>query len=410
MSIYIQFFIIGKGASKGSTSSSVGNANIPQRIEAPSDSPLWKYVDILETLPGGGAFRWRCRGCDVERKSSYFRVVGHLCGYSGRGVKKCPGKNNTPVPNSVVLKYIEEHEQAEEREERRQNAIDGNKNKKRTKGMKSTPDVVIEDHPFYTTSVAPNSQNETPIRHKRKGPLENAFQNQSREIADIDAARCLFANGLSFNLVRSPYFKQMLRSANKAPAGYSGPSFERVRTTLLDDEVKLIDEQLKPIKDSWIETGVTIVSDGWKDAKNRPLINVLAVSPKGAMFLKAIDCEGKVKDGPFIANILIEAIEQVGARNVVQVITDNAKNCRAAGLLVEERYQHIFWTPCAVHSFNLMLQKIGKSIQWIKEIYAEAEDIQMFITNHHMTQGIFRMFSRLELLKVSKLELKTQVS
>ena len=124
------------------------------------------------------------------------------------------------------------------------------------------------------------------------------------------------------------------------------------------------------------------------------------------MFLKAVDCEGQVKDGPFIANILIEAIEQVGARNVVQVITDNAKNCRAAGLLVEERYQHIFWTPCAVHSFNLMLQKIGKSIQWIKEIYAEAEDIQMFITNHHMTQGIFRMFSRLELLKVSKLELK----
>ena len=92
MSICIQFLIIGKGASKGSTSSSVGNANIPQRIEPPFDSPLWKYVDILETLPGGGAFCWRCQGCDVERKSSYFRVVGHLCGYSGRGVKKCLGK------------------------------------------------------------------------------------------------------------------------------------------------------------------------------------------------------------------------------------------------------------------------------------------------------------------------------
>ena len=124
----------------------------------------------------------------------------------------------------------------------------------------------------------------------------------------------------------------------------------------------MIDEQLNPIKDPLIETGVTIVSDGWKDARNRPLINVLAVSLKGAMFLKAMDCEGQVKDGSFIANILIEAIEQVGARNVVQVITDNAKNCRGAGLLVEERYQHIFWTPCVAHSFNLMLQKAGKSI------------------------------------------------
>ena len=92
---------------------------------------------------------------------------------------------------------------------------------------------------------------------------------------------------------------------------------------------------MKPIKDSWIETGVTVVSNWWKDARNRPLINVLAVSPKGTMFLKVVDCERQVKDGPFIANILIEAIEQVGARNVVQVITNNAKNCRETSLLVE---------------------------------------------------------------------------
>ena len=127
----------------------------------------------------------------------------------------------------------------------------------------------------------------------------------------------------------------MLKSANEAPRGNKAPGYERVRTTLLDQEVKGIDDQLKPIRDSRIETGVSIVLDGWKDARNRPLINVLVVSPKGAMFLKSVDCEGEFKDGQFIANILIEAIEQVGPRNVVQVITDNAKNCRAVGLLVE---------------------------------------------------------------------------
>lgn len=75
----------------------------------------------------------------------------------------------------------------------------------------------------------------------------------------------------------------------------------------------------------------------------------------------------------------------MGARNVVQVITDNVKNCRAVGFLVEERYSHIFWTPCAVHSLNLMLKKIGNKIDWVKQLYAEAEDIQMFISNHHMS-------------------------
>ena len=96
-------------------------------------------------------------------------------------------------------------------------------------------------------------------------------------------------------------------------------------------------------------------------------MNVFAVSTRGAMFLNAMDCEGEVKDGPFIANILIQAIEQVGPQNVVQVITDNAKNCRAAGLLVEERYEHIFWTPCVVHLLNLMLQKIGTKVERIKK-------------------------------------------
>ncbi|KAH9291024.1 hypothetical protein KI387_044153, partial [Taxus chinensis] len=140
---------------------------------------------------------------------------------------------------------------------------------------------------------------------------------------------------------------------------------------------------------------------GWKDSRNRPLINIIAVCPKGAMFLKDIDCEGEIKDAQFIANILIEAIESIelaGPPNVVQVITDNAKNCKAARLIVEGRYKHIFWTPCAIHSLNLMLQKIEK-IAWIEKIYMEANEIQMFVTNHHMSQAIFKRFSKLELLK-----------
>jgi len=63
---------------------------------------------------------------------------------------------------------------------------------------------------------------------------------------------------------------------------------------------------------------------------------------------------------------------------------DNTKVCRAAGLIVEGRYDHIFWTPCAIHSLNLMLAKIGE-IEWINEIYVAIKEIQMFITNHTMS-------------------------
>ena len=103
-------------------------------MEPNSYSSLWKYVDIIKPIARGSAFHWRCRGCGVERNSSYYRVVGHLCGYTRRGVKKCLGKNGVPIPNQAVLKYIEEHQATKERERRRATKLNSNKSK-RAKGM-----------------------------------------------------------------------------------------------------------------------------------------------------------------------------------------------------------------------------------------------------------------------------------
>eukprot|EP00253_Pinus_taeda_P021704 PITA_21704 len=193
----------------------------------------------------------------------------------------------------------------------------------------------------------------------------------------------------------------MIKAVNEASKGYKSPGYEKVRTTLLASERQSVDRQLQAIRDTWAETGVSIISDGWRDQRNRPLINVVAVCPQGAMFLKAVDCSGIEKDASFISTILIEAIESVGPHNVVQVITDNAQVCKAGGLIVEGRYDHIFWTPCAVHSLNLMLAKIGE-IEWINEIYVASKEIQKFITNHLMSQVIYRGFAKLKLLKVAE--------
>ena len=85
---------------------------------------------------------------------------------------------------------------------------------------------------------------------------------------------------------------------------------------------------------------------------------------------------------------------------MVQVITDNAPVCKAAGLIVESRHDHIFWTPCIAHNLNLILEEIDNKVPWIKELTGEAREIIKFITNHHHFRAIFREFSKLELLKV----------
>ena len=59
--------------------------------------------------------------------------------------------------------------------------------------------------------------------------------------------------------------------------------------------------RLHETRESWKRTGCTITSDGWTSTTNRNLIDALAVSPRGPVFLDAIDTSGSVKDGPYVA-------------------------------------------------------------------------------------------------------------
>eukprot|EP01018_Ginkgo_biloba_P019677 Gb_31487 [translate_table: standard] len=219
------------------------------------------------------------------------------------------------------------------------------------------------------------------------GQLEKTMDINKREEVDNRVARCFYACNISFNVVHSPYWQDMVRTINDGPKGYKSPSFEKVRTILLTKKKSLVEQTIEPIRAFWRTIGVSIIFYGWTDARNMSLINLIVVSPKGSIFLNAVDCNGGLKDATFIANILIDAIEHVGPSNIVQIITDNARVCKVAKLFVEARYEH-FWTPCVAHGLNLILKKIG-NIEWIKKIIDEAKEIEMFITNHHMAQAIY---------------------
>ena len=69
---------------------------------------------------------------------------------------------------------------------------------------------------------------------------------------------------------------------------------------------------MKPIKDFWLENGISIVFNGWSDPQRRPLINIMAVSVGGPVFIKAIDGSSKFKDKHYIAGVLKDAIKEIG--------------------------------------------------------------------------------------------------
>jgi len=52
--------------------------------------------------------------------------------------------------------------------------------------------------------------------------LLKMLDNQGIEDADSRVARAIFACGIHFNVVQSPYWQNLVRAINKSPQGYKG--------------------------------------------------------------------------------------------------------------------------------------------------------------------------------------------
>ena len=87
-----------------------------------------------------------------------------------------------------------------------------------------------------------------------------------------------------------------------------------------------------------------------------------------------------------------KAIEDIGPENVVQVVTDNASNNMGAKKLLEEKRPHIFWTSCAAHTINLMLQGIGNMARF-RKVIDQAKSFTIFVYGHTRTLECLRHFT-----------------
>ena len=96
------------------------------------------------------------------------------------------------------------------------------------------------------------------------------------------------------------------------------------------------------------------------DRRSRHLINFLVNSPEGTYFIESVDASAEVHDAFMLADLLGKKIDEIGKEKVVQVITNNGANYKAAGRILMERIPTLFWSPCAAHCLDLMLEEIGK--------------------------------------------------
>nr|KYP34797.1 hypothetical protein KK1_044202 [Cajanus cajan] len=215
---------------------------------------------------------------------------------------------------------------------------------------------------------------------------------KDREFVIQEICKCIYGNALPFNLVRSPLFIQMLKVVGEYGRGLKPPTYHEVRVSFLKKAVDNIQKSLEKYRSDWEKWGCTLMCDGWTDGKGRSLTNFLVNSPSGTVFLKSIDTSDVIKDGKKMFELLDNIVEEIGEEHVVQVVTDGASNLVAAGQMLMEKRTKLFWSPCAAHCLDLILEDIGELPVFYNTI-ANAKKITTYIYRHTWVLNLYRQYS-----------------
>ncbi|RVW81720.1 hypothetical protein CK203_049553 [Vitis vinifera] len=130
----------------------------------------------------------------------------------------------------------------------------------------------------------------------------------------------------------------------------------------------------------------------WKQEERKEVCRKIG-SPTGTWFMKSIDASDTIKNGELMFKYLDEVVEEIGEENVVQVITNNASNYVNAGMRLMEKRSRLWWTPCAAHCIDLMLEDIGK-LNVHATTLSRARQVVKFIYGHTWVLSLMRTFTK----------------
>lgn len=319
--------------------------------------PAWKYGTAAPGVNKAHLYV-ECNFCKKICKGGITRLKNHLVG-NHSNVEACK-----KVPSEVkeeLASYMKKN-------------MDSKEERQRDEAEKIQSGSYYGSHPtlgMRVSSVGSASEREV------RGPMDRfvvdvdagdddattrrtVFSKEARNAVCLDIGRFFFENGIPFNVADSPSFINMCRSIGNYGRALKPPTPYELSSWILKEEEKTTKAFVEEVKKTWAHTGVSILSDGWKDIRGRQLINFLVNNPHGTVFLKSVDASDAIKDATLMFKLLDEVVEEVGEDLVIQVVTDNASNYKAARRMLMEKRPRMWWTPCAAHCIDLMLEKLGE--------------------------------------------------
>jgi hypothetical protein len=237
------------------------------------------------------------------------------------------------------------------------------------------------------------------LKRRRVGSQAIAVNNMVKKTLRGEASRAVarffYNNDIPLDAVKSDEFITMCELVSRHGLGFVPPSFDDLKGKYLTEEVKLTREALEEHRAIWKIKGCTIMVDGWTDPKKRNILNILVNNPRRTFFLKSVDASNMLESPNKLFKMMDEIVEEVGEENVVQIVTDNTTYYKVAGEMLMAKRTRLYWTPCATHTIEMILEDYEK-IPIHEETITKAKRVLAFIHSRasliprlqHFTKGI----------------------
>ncbi|XP_062232811.1 uncharacterized protein LOC133930133 [Phragmites australis] len=144
-------------------------------------------------------------------------------------------------------------------------------------------------------------------------------------------AKWFHANDIPGRKADCPYFRSAIKLAQQLGEGVHIPIGREIDGPLLDMNYEDMEAHMAEFKDEWGDYGVTIMCDSWTSPTMMCIINFMIFCNGRMFFHKSINAIGSIQNADFIYDCLREVVvEEIGAKVVVQIVTDNGSNYKKA--------------------------------------------------------------------------------
>ncbi|CAD6220592.1 unnamed protein product [Miscanthus lutarioriparius] len=353
----------------------------------------WEYGVLVDA---SNKDKVKCKLCDKEMRGGIHRLKEHLT-HEGKNVKKCTAR----TPHAMEAKEKCKKALADAKRKREEKTVreleireEVHVSRVGTDSDEVTCVGSLEPHKLgpidkWTRAIDPKATKSDSLKQQQLN--KELWKERTNEVHKY-IARWACTHGIAFNACDNDEFKQMCEAIEQFGLGLVPPTQDALRGKLLEEEYERTKSLLQEREAEKMKNGCSIMTDAWSNRKRRSIMNLCTNCADGTSFISSKEMSHVSHTSEVIFDLVDKAIKEIGLDNVVQVLTDNASNNMGAKRLLEEKRPHIFWTSCATHTINLMLQGIGNMTRF-KKVVDQAKAFTIFVYGHTRTLECLRYFT-----------------